>query len=67
MSEQITGEQLESNAGQWKSIPVHCEECDWEGDVEDLVCKIVRGLLWSVGAVAYVCPECGSDQIEGDD
>lgn len=65
MSETITGEQLESSAGWWKSIPVSCEECVWSGDSEDLTCKIVDGNRGKVDV--YVCPLCGSDQIEGDE
>ena len=64
MSEQITGEQLEAVSGQWKSIPVCCEECGWSGDSEDLV-SVIAYVSGRGRSVVEVCPVCGGEDVEG--
>ena len=38
-----------------------CNECGWEGELEDMVLKTYP--MFGYGD-DYFCPECGSDKVE---
>lgn len=69
MSEQSTGAQLERAALDdaktgWNVVS--CQDCDWTGAQEDLTIKLTNSFAGLKVAEIYVCPECGSENIEGE-
>jgi len=64
MSEQITGEQLEASSYNNDSDrPVECANCGRAGYEEDQICKLVSGPTGIKQTDIYVCPECGSQEV----